>query len=167
MAEAQAATTSTFTIRSQKEIGVAGGLSGTIRSFGSVIATAVYTATLTNRLSITIPRYVNSAVIDGGLPADSIGPLISGLRGTGPLTPAAVPGLTPSINATAAAAFRVANSEAYKTVFLVSFAFSGLGMILCWFITDNDKSTEDFVAGHVHKKADETLLETQNIVARD
>jgi MFS family permease len=167
MAEAQAATTSTFSIRTQEEIGVAGGLSGTIRSFGSVIATAVYTATLTNRLSTTIPHYVVPAAVNAGLPVDSVDSLIIGLQGKGLLTPSAVPGLTPAINATAAAAFRVANSEAYKTVFLVSFAFSGLGMILCWFVTDNDKSMEEYVAGHVHKKADEAILETQDIVARD
>jgi hypothetical protein len=167
MAEAQAATTSTFSIRTQEEIGVAGGLSGTIRSFGSVIATAVYSATLTNRLTQTIPQYVNSAVEKAGLPITSIPALIAGLGGTGSLTPSAVPGLTPAINATAASAYRVAHSEAYKTVFLVSFAFSGTGMILCWFVSNNDKSTEQYVAGHVHKREEEKILETEAVVARD
>jgi hypothetical protein len=167
MAEAQAATTSTFSIRTQEEIGVAGGLSGTIRSFGSVIATAVYSATLTNRLGQTIPQYVNPAAQKAGLPSSSLPALIAGLQGTGSLTPSAVPGLTPAINATAAAALRVAHSEAYKTVFLVSFAFSGMGMILCLFVTNNDKSTNEYVATHVHEKQEEKALETGNVVGKD
>jgi hypothetical protein len=37
-------------------------------------------------------------------------------------------------------AYRVANAEAYRTVFLVSFAFGGIGMILCWFVAQKDES---------------------------
>jgi len=110
---------------------------------------------------------VNSAVEKAGLPTTSIPALIAGLQGTGNLTSLAVPGLTPAINATAATAYRVAQSEAYKTVFLVSFAFSGMGMILCWFVTNNDQSMEQYVAGHVHKKEDEKFLEKEDVAAKD
>lgn len=167
MCEAQAATTSTFSIHNQEEIGVAGGLSGTIRSFGSVIATAVYSATLTNRLSTTIPGYVAPAAENAGLPASSVPNLILGLQGKGNLTTEAVPGLTAAINGTAAAAYRLANSEAYKTVFYVSFAFSGLGMIMCLFVSENDASTAQYVAGHIHKREVETRLEDTNTVEKD
>ena len=37
-------------------------------------------------------------------------------------------------------AYRVANAEAYRTVFLVSFAFGGIGMTLCWFVAQKDES---------------------------
>lgn len=58
-------------------------------------------------------------------------------------------------------AYRVANSQAYRTVSLANFAFGGLGMILCWFVAQNDKSLENFVAAKIHSTADEKALEEQ------
>lgn len=167
MCEAQAATTSTFSLRTQEEIGVAGGLSGTVRSFGSVIATAIYSTTLSNRLGTTIPQYVAPAAEKAGLAASSVPALILGLQGKAALTTDAVPGLTPAINATAAAAYRFASSESYKTVFYVSFAFSGAGMIMTLFVRENDKSTAEYVAGHVHRREDEKALEQENVVTKE
>ena len=43
--------------------------------------------------------------------------------------------------------------------FYTSSAFGGIGMILCWFVANNDKSMEDYVAGHMHKTTDEKTLE--------
>ena len=159
MMEAQAATTSTFQLRTQEDIGTAGGLSGAIRSFVSVLAIAIYSTVLTNRLTKNVAKYVPVAVEQAGLPASSVPALIQGLSGSGSLSASAVPGLSPAINATAATAYRYANSQAYRTVFLTSFAFGGIGMILCWFVADNDKSKEDYVAGHVHDPRKAKALE--------
>jgi hypothetical protein len=57
--------------------------------------------------------------------------------------------------------YRVANAEAYRTVFLVSFAFGGVGMILWWFVAQKDESLQNFVAGYIHKTSDEKALEQQ------
>jgi len=161
MMEAQAATTSTFQLRTQEDIGTAGGLSGAIRSFVSVLAIAIYSTVLTNRLTKNVAKYVPVAVEQAGLPASSVPALIQGLSGSGSLSASAVPGLSPAINATAATAYRYANSQAYRTVFLTSFAFGGIGMILCWFVADNDKSKEDYVAGHVHDPRKAKALENE------
>lgn len=157
--EAVAATTTTFRLRTQEELGTAGGLSGAIRSFVSALATAVYSTVLANRLATTISQYVGPAAENAGLPVSSVPALISGLQGMGPLSPSKVPGLTGAIRATAAEAYKHANSEAYKTVFYTSFAFGGAGMILAWFILDNDKSKYGLVAGHVHDPKNEKTLE--------
>ena len=114
--EGQAIATTSFPLRTQEEIGTAGGLSGAIRSFVSVLATAIYSTVLVNRQNTTIPDYVPPAAIHAGLPKSSVPALIKGLTGDGPLTKSAIPGLTPAITAAATNAFRVANSEAYKTV---------------------------------------------------
>ncbi|KAL2353829.1 fungal trichothecene efflux pump [Cryomyces antarcticus] len=151
----------TFPLRSQEEIGTAGGLSGTIRSFGSVIAEAIYTTILANRLARTIPALVPAAAENAGLPATSIPALLTGLAGTTNLTAAAVPGLNANILNAAGDAYRLANSQAYQTVFLASFAFGGLGMVLCWFTGGVDKSKDDFVAGHIHKHKEERALEEE------
>lgn len=54
MMEGQAIATTTFPLRTQEEIGTAGGLSGSIRSFGAVIAIAIMSTTLNSFLSTTI-----------------------------------------------------------------------------------------------------------------
>ncbi|KAK3641236.1 hypothetical protein LTR56_011476 [Elasticomyces elasticus] len=159
--EAQAAVTALSTLRSETDIGLAGGLAGTIRSFVSAIAVAIYSTVLSNRLKTTIPQYVTPAAEQAGLPASSVPSLLLGLGGTGNLTASAVPGLTDAIQATAVTAFRFANSQAYKTVFFTSFAFGGAGMILVWFVADNDKSKENFVGGHVHDPRQEKALEVE------
>ncbi|KAK5108470.1 hypothetical protein LTR62_008288 [Meristemomyces frigidus] len=92
--EAQAAVSSTFSLRTQEELGTAGGLAGAIRSFISVLAVAIYSTVLTNRQGQTVPKYVIPAVESAGLPASSIPALLEGLAGTGALTVASVPGLT-------------------------------------------------------------------------
>ena len=114
--EGQSIATTTFPLRTQEEIGTAGGLSGAIRSFVSVLATAIYSTVLVNRQNKTIPHYVPPAAEQAGLPKGSVPALIKGLTGNGPLTKGAIPGLTDGTLAAATKAFTVANSEAYKTV---------------------------------------------------
>ncbi|KAK0942575.1 hypothetical protein LTR48_005082 [Friedmanniomyces endolithicus] len=157
--ESQTAVTALSTLRNEADIGLAGGLAGTIRSFVSAIAVAIYSTVLKNRLNTTIPQYVAPAAEQAGLPATSLPALIIGLGGTGPLTTTAVPGLTSAIEAAATTAYRYANAQAYRTVFFTSFAFGGAGMILVWFVADKDKAKENFVGGHVHDPRQEKALE--------
>ena len=67
----------------------------------------------------------------------------------------AVAGLTPSIREAVQEPFRVAFGQAGATVFLVSLAFSGSALILSFFTTNNDKSTENYVAGGIHGHTEE------------
>ncbi|OQV04628.1 hypothetical protein CLAIMM_09483 [Cladophialophora immunda] len=159
--EGMAIATATFPLRSQEEIGTAGGLSGAVRIFGGCVAVAIYSTVLNNRLATTVPGRVTPAAIGAGLPSSSIPALISGLQGETPMNVTNIPGLTDSIFDVASFAFRQANADAYKTVFYTSFAFSGIGMILCWFVAQNDASTLDFVAGHIHRREEEQELEAQ------
>jgi O-antigen/teichoic acid export membrane protein len=126
-----------------------------------VIATAIMTTTLQNRLTTTVVANVVSAAEKAGLPTSSIPALISGVGGTTALNATTVPGLTPAIVEVGTQAYKVANAQVYRTVFLVSFAFGGLGMILCWLVAQNDSSKKDFVAGHIHKTSEEKELEQQ------
>ncbi|EXJ66149.1 uncharacterized protein A1O5_10765 [Cladophialophora psammophila CBS 110553] len=153
--------TTTFPLRTQEEIGSAGGLSGTIRLFFSCVSLAIYGTTLTNRLATTIPANILPAMADAGLPSSSIPALLSGLSGATALNETTVAGLNPHILSIAQTAYRVANAQAYRTVFLVSLAFTGPGMILVWFTSQNDRAKEDLIAGHIHKRGEERALETQ------
>jgi hypothetical protein len=135
---------STMVIRDQDEIGTAGGISGAIRSLGGTIASTVYSVILANRLAETVPPLATAAATGSGLPASSVPALITALSGTGNTT--MVPGITPQILASAGRAYQVANSEAYKTVFLSTLAFSGLSMIMLWWVPKLDKRKRLYVS---------------------
>lgn len=146
--EAVAITTSTFPLRSQEEIGQGGGLSGSLREFVSAIAVAVYTSTLNNRLTQTIPRHVFPVALEMGLPEASLSSLEAALGGKVPFS--SVVGMIPAIQEAVQEPYRSAFVDAAKTVFLVSLAFSGTALILSCFTTENDESTQNYVAGNVH-----------------
>lgn len=148
--ESVAITTSTFPLRSQEEIGQGGGLSGSIRNFVSAISVAIYTATLNNRLTVTIPANVDPVATSMGLPSGSLTSLAAALQGMGSYD--AVPGLTQAIKDAVQEPYREAFKQAGTTVFLVSLAFSGSALVLSFFTTENDKSTEHYVAGSVDQR---------------
>lgn len=155
-----ALTMTTYPLRTQEEIGTAGGLSGTMRAFVGSISIAIYSAVLKARLATTIPANVYPAVEKTGLPTSSLPALLDGLAGLTPLN--ATEGITPHIIAVAEQAYRVAHAQSYKTVFLVTLAFSVPGVVLVWFIKDAPKAQEEFIASHIHHKSDEKMLEEQN-----
>ncbi|CAK1365523.1 unnamed protein product [Cercospora beticola] len=58
--------------------------------------------------------------------------------------------MTPEIQAAVQEPFRQAFAQAASTVFLVTLAFTGTAIILACFTTENDQSTENYVAGNLH-----------------
>lgn len=112
---------------------------------------AIYTATLSNRLDVTIPKHVAPVAMAMGLPKASLPALYLAVQAKGSYS--AVQGLTPAIKAAVQNPWQEAFIAAGSTVFLVSAAFSGTAVILTMFFKDNDKATEDFVASNVHGKA--------------
>ena len=155
MMEGMAICSTTFPLRDQKEIGQGGGLSGTIRAFGSVVAVAVYSAVLANRMDKTVPQYLYPAAERAGLPKSSLPALVAGLGGNGSLDATTVPGLNPAVLIVARSGYAQASAAAFRTVFLTSFAFGGIGMILAWFVVQNDASKQKYVAGHIHSNEQE------------
>jgi len=113
----------------------------------------MYTATLNNRLNVTVPKHVDPVALARGLPASSLTALAAALQGSGSY--ADVMGLTPAIQEAVQESYRVAFKNAASTVFLVSLAFSGTALVLSLFTTNNDKSTEDYVAAGLHGDKEE------------
>lgn len=163
--ESVSITTSTFPLRSQEEIGQGGGLSGSIRNFTSAIAVAVYTATLSNRLLVTIPESVYPVARRLGLPEGSLAALAAALKGDASFSD--VPGLTTAIREGVQAPYRLAFKNAASTVFLVILAFSGTAIVLACFTTNNDKSTEHYVAGGLHGMKDEKAYKQEGQEHKD
>lgn len=159
--ESVSITTSTFPLRSQEEIGQGGGLSGSTRNFGSAIAVAIFTATLNNRLLVTVPNIVYPVARRMGLSEGSLPALTEALGGKGPYS--AVQGLTPQIKQAVQEPYREAFKNAASTVFLVTLAFSVPAIILAFFTTNNDRSTQDYVAGGLHNQKREKDPATEHV----
>jgi hypothetical protein len=134
-------TTSSLAIHNQAEIGTAVGVGATIRGVVATIATTIYVVVLSNRLETTIPAIVPPALMKAGLPASSIEGFIEGI-GAGSF--AGVVGITPAIIAAGTAAYKQAQVEAFRTIFLVAIGFSGSVLILTFFFPNlKEKMTND------------------------
>ncbi|CAK7238471.1 hypothetical protein SEUCBS140593_010722 [Sporothrix eucalyptigena] len=150
--EAIALAGTTLLARDQHEIGVAGGLGSSIRSAISSVVSAVYVTVLSNRLAATIPAQVPSALVAAGLPASSVEAFLSAAQ-AGTVTAAdaatalatSIPGLTQAILDTGIMAYRNANADAYKTVYLASIAFTGLAVVLALL----GRNTEDMMTDQI------------------
>ncbi|CAK7210045.1 hypothetical protein SCUCBS95973_000659 [Sporothrix curviconia] len=137
----------TICLHDQREIGVAGGMAGSIRAAICAVLVAVYSTVLTNRLTQTVASQVPPALISAGLPSSSVADFLAAIAvGTADAF-AAVPGITSSIITVGTQAYKVANSDVYRTVYLTTIAFSGIAIILTWFAPNTEKyMTADIVA---------------------
>lgn len=147
-------------IPSQAEIGTASGVAGSLRTTISTIATTIYTVILSNRLAHTIPNEVPPKLIAAGLPASSVSAFLSAVSVGTPEAFSKVPGLTSNIEAVGIAAYKVASSHAYQTVFYSTIFFS-VSALICAFLAPNvDELMTNRVVATVHKHADEETVET-------
>lgn len=141
----------------QREIGTAVGAAGSIRSAISCLASAVYISILNNRLATTIPAVVGPAVEQAGLPASSVPSFLAGFT-TGTFD--GVPGVNATILAVGNTAYKTANSDAYRTVFFTTIAFTGIAVILSVFSPNVDDKMTGQVAVKLHhagKSGDATV----------
>jgi hypothetical protein len=80
----------------QKDLGLSGGVSGTSRFAGGAIATAVYTAVLTNTVSKWTLKLVPVAAVAAGLPSSEVTSLM-GVLGTANLTANYTPAIVSAV----------------------------------------------------------------------
>jgi hypothetical protein len=142
----------TICIYDQREIGAAAGVAGSTRSIISTTASTVYQVVLRARLADTVPQKVAPAVISAGLPATSVPVYFTALTyGTADAL-AAVPGITPTVEAAGAHAYKIANAEAFRSVFLTSIAFGCIAIGLSFLIPNVDDLMTQDVAATLHKR---------------
>jgi hypothetical protein len=141
-------TNTTVLIRNQQEIGIAGGTAGCIRSIISAVLETVYISIFTNRLTETIIDEVPPALISASLPASSVGGFLEALTlGT---SFSSVAGITNAIIEAGSRAYKMANADAYRTVYLATIAFSCTGILLSWFAPNTDEYMSSKVAATLH-----------------
>ena len=141
-------TLTSIKIDDQNEIGTAVGIAASIRSLGGSVASTIFSTVLTNRLKTTIPAVVPSALITAGLPATSVASFLQAMQGLLPFGD--VTGLNPKILAVGTSAYQTASAQAYNTGFLVSIAFSGLGVVASFFCADLNPEMDHVVSKELH-----------------
>lgn len=134
----------TLCVKDQREIGTAIGVGGSSRSFVSSLASTVYTVVLSNRLATTIPAQVPPALIQAGLPANQTATWIAAYAAGGNFD--GIQGMNAEILAAGTRAYKFASADAYRTVFLTTLAFSGVGIILTFFAPNVDHMLTSEVA---------------------
>jgi hypothetical protein len=163
-AELQTQTLIAICVKDVREIGTATGLGGSIRSAVSSVASAIYIAVLTNRLTTTIPARVVPAIVGAGLPQTSIPSYFEAAAAGTAAAFAEVKGITPTIIAAGGAAYKVAYSQAFNTVFLTTIAFSALGIILAFGIPNVEKLMTNKIGVTLHNRKGEVMEEKKGIV---
>jgi hypothetical protein len=90
----------------------------------------VYVAIFTNRLTSTVSTEVPAALVKAGLPVSSVPGFLVAITSSVPDAFSKVPGATTGIVQIGLNAYKQANADAYRTVYLSTIAFSGLAVIL-------------------------------------
>ncbi|KAB5530376.1 fungal trichothecene efflux pump [Coniochaeta sp. 2T2.1] len=137
-------------ITDQKEIGTAVGLAGSVRSAISTFATTIYTVVLSNRMTSTITSIVVPAVVEAGVSEEDIAALLALLGAGGDVS--VIPGVDAAVAEVLRDAYKEAALQAFKTVFLTSLAFTGVGFIVSWWAPNVKSLMTDHVAVLVMKK---------------
>lgn len=146
----------TICVEDQSEIGIAGGLGGSIRAAICAVLVAVYTSILSNRLTQTISSEVPQALVEAGLPEDSVEDYLAVIAAVGTNAGedsyTGVKGITANIVAVGIRAYKVANTDAYRTVYLSTIAFSALAIFLTFFAPNTEQYMTDHVAATLNQK---------------
>ncbi|KAF2403745.1 MFS general substrate transporter [Trichodelitschia bisporula] len=158
-------TNTTILVKDQRDIGVAGGLAGSIRSGMCAVLTAIYVAVYSNRLTAEIADQVPSAVLKAGLPQSSLTDYMTALGAGTASAASAIPGLTSQVIAVGARAYKQASSDAYSTVYLSTIAFSVVGFILTFFAPNTEELMSGQVAATLNNEGVKNESEVKHIEA--
>ncbi|KJR86888.1 siderophore iron transporter [Sporothrix schenckii 1099-18] len=151
----------TICVRNQREIGVAGGMAGSLRAAICAVLVAVYSTVLANRLTQTVSSEVPPAVVAAGLPQSSVAAFLAALAAGTADAFAAVPGITADIIAAGTQAYKVANADAYRTVYLSTIAFSGVALAMTWFAPDTEQYMSAKIVATLHNEHGEIVDKTE------
>jgi hypothetical protein len=137
-----------------RELGIATGLLGTFREGGGSVGNAIFSTILNSVASKKVaPQIAAAAVAAGFNPAD-LATLIPAAYNNAIGVPGAfakVPGITPSIEAEVARAFKQAYGQAFRVVFYSTIPFNVLALVAACFIKDVSQYFTNHVTLHLEK----------------
>ena len=120
-------------IEKQVDIGVANGLASTFRLMGGAVATAIYTAILTNRFAAQLPLKMAPVIQSNHLSPKVANALLEAAALNTADAYEEVKGVTPHILGETELAVKQAYVQAFKLVYLVAIAFGVLAIIAATF----------------------------------
>ena len=125
--------------------GIAVGLAGTFRLLGGAIATAIYTAILTNRYGEVLVSKIGQIASDHAFSQSAEQSLLAAAQVNTEAAYSQVPGITDGITASSQWAVKMSYVEGFKLVYLISIAFGGLATIaaFCTKNTDTRRKNND------------------------
>ncbi|OAL38191.1 hypothetical protein AYO20_02643 [Fonsecaea nubica] len=145
--EAVTFTMSTIEVDDQQDIGVAFGVAGSVRGLVGALASTIFVAIVTNRLTEEVSGRVPVALVTAGLPASSIPDWLVGYSAE---QLDSVPGTNATINAIGTDAYKLAAMSAFRTIFFVTLVFSGSGLICNFFVPNVDDKMTNVVVAPLH-----------------
>ncbi|KAK3114960.1 hypothetical protein LTR53_006186 [Teratosphaeriaceae sp. CCFEE 6253] len=123
-------------IDDQVDIGVANGLASTFRLMGGAVATAIYSAILSNRFAAELPKQMAIVISSNNIPASSAASLAKAAAlNTAAAYKAALglPGVTAAAVAQAQLAAKLSYVQGFRLVYLIAVAFGGIAIICAAF----------------------------------
>jgi len=149
-----------FGIVDQNDIGTAAGIAGTSRLIFGAVAIAIFGNITNNRYATVIGPQVASSVERLGFPSTNLARLTAAARLNTAAAYAAVPGITPAVQAAATLANKQAYLAGAHLSYQVALAFGICGCIAAFFIpsVDRRKYTKKTVA---LQESDRKAIETK------
>lgn len=141
-------------------IATATALTTSSRAVSATVFTAIYGATLTDRLNKDIPSYVAAAALKAGLPKSSLGEFIEALAGNNTAALPGIDGVTPTIIRAGVAALTQAFADGIRAVYIIAAPFGAVACVACFFLGDLksvmnysvDAPMEDLHTKHHHEE---------------
>jgi len=151
-----------FGIEDQNDIGTAAGIAGTSRLIFGAVAIAIFSNITNNKYGQTLGSQVAANVQGLGFDPTNIARLAAAARLNTAAAFAAVPGITPAVQAAAVLANRQAYLGGAHQSYQVALAFGLCGCIAAFFIpsVDRRKYTKKTVA---IQEADRKAIETKKL----
>jgi hypothetical protein len=141
-------------------IATATALTTSSRAVAVAMFTAIYSATVSDRLAKYIPNYVAEAALRAGLPKTSLPAFVGAIASKNATALPTIPGVTPLIIGAGIGAVKHAFADGVRVVFMIAAPFGALACIACFFLGDMkatmnyhvDAPMENLYAKHHHRE---------------
>ena len=128
-------------------IATATAITTSTRAVAATVFTAIYAAAYRDRITVKLPAYVAAAALKAGLPPASLKPFLGAFLTEDTAALAKIPGLSPTVLGAAATAFKHAQADSIRVVYIIAAPFGLLAVIACFFMSSLSKSM-NYVVDH-------------------
>ncbi|KAK3175834.1 hypothetical protein K4F52_009941, partial [Lecanicillium sp. MT-2017a] len=103
------------------------------------------------RLADYTPRYIADAVLDAGLPADSVEPFIGAITSHNGTLLDSVPGVSPAIIRAGTEALKQSFADSVRIVYIIAAPFGAVACVICLTLGNLSKTMNYHVDAPVEK----------------